>query len=63
MQKKRIIQYTKDGEELRRFDSICDAQAAYHITHISSVCRGRRKSDGGFIWRYEDAKAPARQKD
>lgn len=38
------------------FDSIKEASAKYNIfpTHISRVCRGRRKSCGGFRWQYYD---------
>ena len=52
MMKRKVVQYTKDERPLRLFNSIREAEAEYHITHISSVCRGKRRSDGGFIWRY-----------
>ena len=54
MQKRKVIQYSKEMEALRTFDSIKEAQALYHISHISLVCRGKRKSDGGYVWRYVD---------
>lgn len=52
MVKRKVIQYSLKYEPLRTFDSIKEAQAEYHISHISSVCRHKRRQDGGFIWRY-----------
>ncbi len=52
MQKRKVIQYSLDMEPIREFSSIREAEAMYHITHISSVCRQKRRADGGFIWRY-----------
>ena len=49
-----VIQYDRSGKELCRYASIREAQKIYGITHISSVCRGRRNMDGGFIWRYAE---------
>lgn len=54
MLKRRIVQYTTKMEPIRIYDSIREAEGEYHITHISSTCRGRRRTDGGFIWRYEE---------
>ena len=54
MVKRRIVQYSKEMEPLRTFESIQEAQEYYHITHISGVCRRKRASDGGYIWRYEE---------
>lgn len=38
------------------FDSIKEAAMKYHLkeTHISRVCRGKRKRTGGFRWKYFD---------
>ena len=47
-----VIQYDIEGRKLRTFGSIKEAQGKYGITHISSVCRGKRKQDGGYIWKY-----------
>ncbi|MBQ1317748.1 MAG: hypothetical protein IIY46_09790 [Lachnospiraceae bacterium] len=49
-----VIQYDLSGRELCRYASVREAQLIYGITHISSVCRGQRNKDGGFIWRYAD---------
>ena len=49
-----VIQYDLSGRELCRYASVRGAQLISGITHISSVCRGQRNKDGGFIWRYAD---------
>lgn len=51
---RKVIQYDCEGRQMRTFDSIHEAQDYLKITHISSVCRRKRKSDGGFRWRYAD---------
>ena len=52
--RKEVIQYDDNGRFIRRFGSIQEAQREYGITHISQVCRGKRKHDGGYIWKYAD---------
>ena len=52
MNERSVVQYTKSMEKVREWSSIHEAQEAYNISHISSVCRGERRSDGGFVWRY-----------
>jgi len=54
MVKRKVIQYTRDMVPIRTWDSIKEAQETYHISHISGVCRKQRRTDGGFVWRYED---------
>jgi hypothetical protein len=56
MKKRRVCQYDKTTQQpLGTYGSIHEAQELYHVSHISEVCHGRRKSDGGYIWRYADA--------
>ena len=49
-QQKRVLNV--DTEEV--FNSIKEAAAKYNLkeTHISRVCRGKRKTTGGFRWEY-----------
>ena len=54
MRKRGVVQYTKAMSELHRYSSIKEAETVYSISHISGVCRRRRRSDGGYVWRYED---------
>jgi group I intron endonuclease len=44
----------KTGEILEVFDSIKKAEKKYPNTnkHISAVCKGKRKSAGGYGWKY-----------
>lgn len=60
MKERRVVQYTQNMEEIQRYKTIREPQLIYNITHISSVCRRERKTDGGFIWRYEDDPNPKR---
>ena len=51
-----VCQYTSDGSRLiKRWGSIADIERELKIPHsnISKVCRGKRKSAGGYFWEYE----------
>lgn len=47
-------QYSKAGILIQTFKSQCEAAIKTHIKHqnISSACRGKIKSAGGFIWKF-----------
>lgn len=50
-----VNQYTLDGQFIRRFGSIIEAANSlclYNGSHISDVCRGKRKQCKGYIWKY-----------
>lgn len=51
-----IIRKVKNLDTGEVFDSIIEAARKYNIkpTHISRVCRGKRKHTGGFRWAYEE---------
>lgn len=51
---KPIIQFSKDGEFIRKWDSAMDAQRELGIKQggIRECCKGKRKTAGGYIWRY-----------
>ena len=53
--KRRVSQYTKAGEFIASFESGAQAARATgaHKSHITGCARGRRKSAGNFIWRYD----------
>lgn len=53
--KKKVHQYTLNGDYLHTYDSIIDASYSTGASdrHISCVCKGKRKSCGGFIWKYD----------
>lgn len=52
---KPVIQYDMDGNEIARFRGQNEAGRMTGISgaNISQVCRHKRKTAGGFIWRYE----------
>ena len=51
-----IEQYDINQNKLRIWCGINEASRELKISaqNISSVCKGRRKTAGGFIWRYAD---------
>ena len=48
--RRRAVICITDG---RRFDSVRQAEEFYKLKHVGCVCRGARKSAGGFVFRYE----------
>ncbi len=55
----KVKQYKMENNELiyiNEFSSIKEASIKSGISdkHIGSVCRGNRKSTGGYIWKYSD---------
>lgn len=48
----KVGQYTLDGNLIKVFDAVIDACKEVNDYHISEVCRGKRKSCKGFIWKY-----------
>ena len=53
---KKVNQYNLCGDLIKCWDSVTDASNNLKIKlpHIVRVCRGYRKTTGGFIWRYEN---------
>lgn len=51
---KPIGQYTIDGEFVKVWSSVMEAQrqAGFDCGHISSVANGKRKTHKGFVWKY-----------
>lgn len=52
LKNKKVAQYSKEGELIKIFPSISSAKKETLAPHISDVCNGRRKSSGGYIWKY-----------
>lgn len=50
-----VLQFTKSGEFLKRFNSAVEAGRILKInaSHIGETCKQIRKSAGGFCWQYE----------
>ena len=55
---KAVIMFDKQGNKLKEFDSVSNAERylgkPYIHTHISDCCRGDRKSAYGYIWKYKE---------
>ena len=51
---KSVKQYTKDGIFIAEYESVSEAERQTGICHssISEYCNGKRKSAGGYIWKY-----------
>ena len=54
--KKKVFQYSLNGEILARYNSVADASRITGLskTCISRCCRGERRSSSGFLWKYQD---------
>ena len=51
---RKVLQYTKEGELIAEYPSIGEASRETHTrtSGIVLVCKNRRKTSGGYIWRY-----------
>ena len=51
-----VLQYSKSGEFIAEYPSIMEAerQTGCYNQNISQCCQGKRKSAGGFIWKYKE---------
>lgn len=52
--RRKVVQLDLDGNFIKEWDCIADAQHKYNTAHISAVCRGKRGYDKGFVWRYSE---------
>lgn len=52
---KKVYQFTKNGEFIREWEYMSQATKELRINkaNIGEVCKGNRKSAGGFVWKYE----------
>lgn len=55
-QAKRVAQYDKQGNLIRIYDYITQVEEELGINHSSIIkcCKGKRKSAGGFVWKYAE---------
>lgn len=53
--KKAVVQYSKSGEFMSLFDSLCEAEKVTGIqkNHISRCCRGIQITAGGYLWKFK----------
>ena len=54
-QQKRINQYSKDGTFIKTWESLheIERELGLQATNICKCCKGKIKSLGGYIWKYE----------
>ena len=54
---KKIAQYDKQGNFIKEWVSIADAEKCLKIPNpnIVACCKGKRKTAGGYLWRYRSA--------
>lgn len=52
----KVNQYSLNGELVRVWNSITEAACSLNVKvcHISSCCKGKKKSIGGYLWSYLD---------
>lgn len=52
-----VDQFTTDGVFVKTWANMTDAGKAFGTSsqNISAVCNGRRKTAGGYVWRYNNA--------
>ena len=50
-----VLQFSKDGELLLEYPSIMEASrhTGCNPSHICACCKGKRKTTGGYIWKYK----------
>ena len=54
-QRKKVFQIDpKSGEVIAVWNSTREPQRVLGISNVSSVCKGQRKTMGGFIWKYAE---------
>lgn len=49
---KRVAQYDLEGNFIREFESIKEANTLLGLHDVGAVCRGVRKTCGGYEWRF-----------
>ena len=54
---KAILQFSKAGEFIAEYFSIAEAarESKLHSQNISLVAKGKRKTSGGFIWKFKES--------
>ena len=54
--KKKCKQYNSNGEFIRKWESISEAGRKLNINigNISECCKGKKKTAGNYIWKYEN---------
>lgn len=48
-----VYQYDKNGNFIKKYESMRDAQIDIKNNNICACCKGKRKTAGGYIWSYK----------
>lgn len=51
--RKIVYQYDLEGNFIKEWESMQDAEKNTKIRHVGCVCLGKLKQSGGFMWKYE----------
>ena len=51
---KPVLQFDKEGKFIKEYECIDSAIKETGVLHVSCVCRGERKTAGGYIWKYKE---------
>ena len=50
-----VLQFNMNGILIKKYNSLKETTLdGFVYQHVSSCCRGKRKSTGGYMWRYEN---------
>jgi hypothetical protein len=52
----KVDQFDLNGKYIKTFDGIKMAEIETNASHITHVCKNKRKTSGGFIWKYTSMK-------
>lgn len=55
---RKVIQYDKNNNYIKIWNSIKEAESYYKIHNIIGCCRGLYKTSGGYVWKYENEVMP-----
>lgn len=52
---KSVLQYDKNGNFIKEYTSLMDAErkTGIHHSNIGKVCKGKYRTYGGYIWKYK----------
>jgi group I intron endonuclease len=53
--RKVVLQYDKEGNLIKEYEYLNQvAEDGFNIGNVGSVCNGRAKTSGGFIWKFKE---------
>ena len=54
--RKTVLQYSLEGAFIKEWPNAHSAERVLNISGIGEVCKGKKKSAGGFLWKYKEEK-------